>query len=123
MITFIDTSYKAVLDPGGDPFYASLFSLGTAEDWVGYVFGSLFLAIGLLCFFFIPKARRNADRYKDEQLKNYNEQYRRHEVDYSKTGMYLPMGQKMKLQLPAILGVMFLIIGITWLVGHSIQTL
>lgn len=123
MINTIDFILKSAPLQASDPFYGSVFSLGSEQPWVGYLFGSLFLTIGLLCLLFIPKAKRNARRYKEEQLKNFNEQYRRHEVDYDKTGMYLPMGQKMKMQVPAILGVMFIIVGITWLVGHSIQTL
>lgn len=95
------------------------------DKWVGYVFGALFIIIGIACFFLAPRSRRRAEEYKQAQLEEYNKNRpaKRPTTDYSKTGLYLPLGQKIKMQLPVLFGVLLIIVGIAWEAGNSLTTL
>lgn len=93
------------------------------EPWVGYTFGSIFILIGIACFFLYPRAKRRAEEYKKEQLEEYNKIKKFKTNDYSKTGMFLPAWERMKLFAPLFFGVLFVIIGIAWLAGNTLTTL
>lgn len=64
-------------------------SIGVPEI-ISYIFGPLFIVMGIACFFLYPKAKRKADEYRKDQLEEYNKVKKIKTSDYSRTGMYLP---------------------------------
>lgn len=76
-------------------------------------FGVLFLIIGIALFCLFPKAKRNANIYKQKQLDLYKEKNRRYNVQYEDTGMYLPPWEKVKVFLPLFLGLVSIIISVS----------
>ncbi|WGI36880.1 hypothetical protein [Mesomycoplasma lagogenitalium] len=92
-------------------------------SWMNYLFGSLFLILGIAIFFLYSKTKSNAEKYKNKQLIEYKKQNRIKEstiVKYEDTKMYLPIWEKTKQFAPIIGGLTLCIIGIAWIVGKSI---
>lgn len=106
-----------------NPFQRSGVGVFNWPDWVGYSFGSIFIALGIAVLFYAPRAGRKARAYKARQLELYNEQHHRKETNYKKTGMYLPVWERVKQMAPVFFGVLFIIIGIAWIVGNTLTTL
>ena len=95
----------------------------TWPEWVGYTFGSLFIVLGICCFALIPRAHNKMKAYKKSQLDAYNKKYNKREVDYTKTGMYLPAMEKIKYFLPLCFAIVFMMLGIGFMIGHSLGIL
>lgn len=95
------------------------------DPWVGYVFGALFILIGILCFTLISKSKRKVEQYKQRQIDDYNTNHSTNKKlsDYNKVGLYLPSWEKAKSQMPVMLGLLMIIIGISWIVGNTLTSL
>lgn len=106
----------------GNPFYESVFE--PIGDY-SYLIGAIFLLLAIASALFIKKAQQNAEDYKKRQLIKYNENRpnQRPATDYRKTKLFLPFWEKVKLSAPIMFLIVFLIVGITFIVGQSIQTL
>lgn len=105
-----------------NPFYGSSFkSLGTYN----YLIGSIFILLAIGAALFIKKAQLKAKDYKKKQLIKYNKNrpQQRDATNYKKTGLYLPFWEKVKLSAPIMFTILFVIMGITFFVNGSIQTL
>ena len=89
-------------------------------SWAGYTFGSLFIALGILLMFLYKKSKENANRYRRRQLEEYRKENPKSRATYSQTGMFLPAWEKAKLFAPILLGSVFIIIGIAWMVGQTL---
>lgn len=101
-----------------DPTLASNFvSLG----YVDYIFGSLFIALGLSMLLFVRKAREKRDDYKKRQLEQYKKDTNKKNVRYEDTGLYLPAWERMKAFAPMFFALLFVVIGITMCVGQPIS--
>ena len=85
--------------------------------------GSIFIILGIAIWFLYPKAKRKADEYKQKQLIEYNKQKNKNETSYARTGMYLPAWEKAKMFAPVFFGILFIFIGITWMVGNTLTVL
>ncbi|WP_436358443.1 hypothetical protein ACR34G_02775 [Mycoplasma sp. 480] len=91
--------------------------------WATILFGSLFIVLGIILFFYYPRTKRKAQEYKEKQLIKYKEKNNQKSVkniDYESTGMYLPVWEKIKLVSPLFFGLVFCIIGISWIIGWTI---
>lgn len=92
-------------------------------DWVGYSFGTIFIILGLVILTFIPRAKRNASIYRKRQLEEYNKQNKSQITDYKKTKMFLPPWERTKYFAPTFFGVLFIFVGIAFMVGNSLTVL
>ncbi len=88
-------------------------NLGT----IGYVFGALFIILAIAILALWPKAKKNAQKYKENQMMEYKNKNPKSTNDYSKTGMYLPAWERTKYFAPILLCLVFLLIGLAFLIG------
>ncbi len=95
------------------PFYQS----GNLD----YVFGALFIVLGIVLIFFYPRSKANAKKYKQRQLEEYKKQNPKASSDYEKTGMFLPPWERTKMFAPLFFSAVFIIIGIAFLTGQPIK--
>ena len=109
-----------------DPFdWIGTKSLLGLPKWANISFGVLFIILGIIiiCFYF-PKARDNAKNYKKKQLEKWRElNPKRTLTPYGNTGLFLPPWEKTKMMLPSFLGIVFIILGIAWIVGSTLTSL
>ena len=97
---------------------------GPGNEWVGYTFGSLFVVLGLICFLFIRRAQRNVREYKERQMDAYASQnHGRRPRSYEASGMFVPAWERAKSFAPILFGMVFIMIGIAWIVGNTLGTL
>lgn len=97
-----------------NPFETQTFK---SMGGVDYIIGSLFILIGLLIYvLFNRKSKTRLAEYKKEQLALYNKNRRTNVSDYSRTGLYVPFWERVKHSSPIMLTVLFILMGITWIV-------
>ena len=106
-----------------NPFDKTDVTFLNIEPWVGYTFGSIFILLGIAVWFLYPKSKRKADDYKKQQLIEYNKQKNRNETSYERTGMFLPPFEKAKMFAPVFFGIIFIFMGISWIVGNTLTVL
>ncbi|NQZ66139.1 MAG: hypothetical protein HRT99_02925 [Mycoplasmatales bacterium] len=84
---------------------------------VDYIIGTLFILIGLVIYvLFQKKAKIRAEKYKQEQLVEYNKNRGTNVSDYKKTRLYLPFWEKVKFVTPIMLTITFILIGSLWII-------
>lgn len=102
------------------PFTKSTFK---SQGNFDYIAGAFFLVMALLAALYIKRAKRNLDRYKNDQLVAYNENHSKHASRYEDTSLYIPFWERMKSIAPVMFLLLFVFIAITFFVGHPIQSL
>ncbi|MEE3928492.1 hypothetical protein V2E24_02795 [Mycoplasmopsis ciconiae] len=86
--------------------------------------GILFIIMGIAVFFLYPYRKKKAQEYKELQMQEYKNNHPRTKFTrYEQTGMYLPINEQFKKNLPIILGLTFIFIGISFLIGTNLSTL
>lgn len=98
-------------------------TLDGLPQWAYYTLGSLFLALSLACFALYPNAVKKSQKYKEEQIKEYIKQKRINEkvkIDYNSTKMFLPPKEKAKLFMPVFFGLVFLLLGIAFMIQRTL---
>ncbi len=88
---------------------------------VMYIFGSLFILLGIVLLFLHPKARRRAEEYREKQMLEYKIINPKGTNKYSETGMYLPAWERVKQFAPGFFALVFFIIGIAFLLGTPLK--
>ncbi|MBN3534604.1 hypothetical protein [Mycoplasma procyoni] len=91
--------------------------------WLQVILGVLFILLGIVTFLLYPKAKRKAEEYKKGQLEEYKKLHKiapATNVSYESTKMYLPAWENFKLGLPIIFGIVFIVIGISFIFGSWI---
>ena len=104
-----------------NPFEESTFK---SMGGIDYIIGSLFFLLALVAAMYIKKARDNLRKYKAEQFKEYQKNNPKSAAkNYSQTKLYVPIFERAKSVAPVMFAILFVFVGITWMVGHPIQTL
>ena len=86
-----------------------------------YVFGALFIILGIALLLLYPKAKANAKKYKRKQMEEYKKMNPKAPSDYESTGMFLPPWERTKLFAPVFFCIVAIIIGIAFLTGQPIK--
>lgn len=113
-------STRAAIAKSTSPTHGNSF---TSLGGVDYIIGSIFILFGILIYFaFHKKAQRNHENYKQRQLEIYNKNRGTNVSDYSKTNLYIPFWQKAKLTAPIMLCLLFVIVGVFWIIWTATGT-
>ncbi len=78
-------------------------------------FGIIFIVLGLSFFGLFPYTKRKGNLYKQKQLDLYKQKYNFSNARYEDTNMNLPPWEKAKVFYPLFFGLLFIIIGISFL--------
>ncbi|UUD35233.1 hypothetical protein NPA07_05525 [Mycoplasmopsis caviae] len=107
-----------------NPFYYVGTHQLNAPYLVLFIFGILFILIGITSFFFYPSAKEKAQFYKEKQMEEYKKNNPKSKVtNYEATGMYLPAWERIKLFAPIFFGILLVVVGVTMIVRKTITTL
>lgn len=83
------------------------------------IFGAIFILLGIALFGLFPYTKRKGNLYKQKQLDLYKEKHNRLNIKYEDTNMYLPAWEKAKVFSPLFFGMVFIIIGVGFLMTLS----
>lgn len=102
-----------------NPFYNRDLSINVPTV-VLIVFGILFVLFGVVLFLQYPKQKTKLQQFKNEQLEEFRKNNpKKKYIPYESTGLYVPSWERMKINSPLILGLVFLIIGLFFIIGKS----
>ncbi|UVD81496.1 hypothetical protein NV226_02045 [Mycoplasma iguanae] len=89
--------------------------------WAFYLFGVLWLLLGIAFLGLTPFNNIKVKEYKQKQIEKYKKDQKiKHNITYEKAKLVLPLSQKLKLSYAPLLGIVFIVIGISWILGRTL---
>lgn len=85
----------------------------STPQWWEIVIGIFLILLGISLFFLQKKSKESVMLYKQKQLEQYKKQNPKFKGNYEESKLILPWSQKMKLGLWPIIGLSFIIVGIS----------
>ena len=82
-------------------------------QWWEITLGIILILIGISLFFLQKKSKQDVDFYKQRQLEQFKKENPKFKGNYEQSKLILPWSQRFKLTMWPLVGLAFIVVGIT----------